>query len=66
MAILTAITSLVPLIMKLLGLVVKTPEEKREAVLKKIIDLTQDLGVAVDHANKTKGDTSEIERLLNG
>jgi len=65
MALFTSILSLVPLISKILGLFIKTPEEKREAVLKKLIDLTQDLAVAVDDVKKTKGNTKSLEDLLN-
>lgn len=66
MEIIAAISAMIPLITKVFDLFNKTPEEKREAVLRKLIDLTQDLAVAVDHVKKTNGDTKPLEDLLNG
>jgi hypothetical protein len=65
MPILSIISAALPILSKLLDLLTKTPEEKLGAIKDDIIKRIQDLSDGVDHAVRTKGDTSELERILN-
>lgn len=55
---LNALIELIPIIKALLGLFIKTPEEKRRAFI-------MDLHGAIKSAQET-GDTSAIEKLISG
>ena len=61
---LSALIAILPIAGKLLDLFIKTPEEKREAVLRAFIGFTANVAIAVDKGKET-GDFSELEDELN-
>jgi hypothetical protein len=65
LGILSSISALVPLILKLVGLFVKTPKPAREQLLEGLLKYVTEIHDAVEAAKDSKGDTSAIERAVN-
>jgi hypothetical protein len=59
------LTTIIPIIGKIIDLLVKTPDEKIADVSKALLRYVEDIGAGVKKAKETKGDTSELERVLN-
>lgn len=63
---LSAIIALIPVFVKIFDSVWKTPAEQRPDLLRKLLQMHQDLGNAVDKDLKKPGSTSEVEKFFNG
>jgi hypothetical protein len=65
MNIISLLSTLLPIIGKIIDLLTKTPDEKIADVSKALLRYVEDIGAGVKKAKETKGDTSELERVLN-
>jgi hypothetical protein len=65
MGIVTLISALLPIIGKLIDLFTKTPEEKIIDVKDSLLRYLSDVDAALKIVKETKGDTSELERVLS-
>lgn len=59
-----AVGALLPFIVKVLNVLIKTPEEKREEALKKLPDQLKEITDAIKQS-EVKGDPSAINRIIN-
>jgi hypothetical protein len=65
MNIISLLSTLLPIIGKIIDLLTKTPDEKIADVSKALLRYVEDIGAGLKKAKETKGDTSELERVLN-
>jgi hypothetical protein len=54
-----------PVISKLLDLATTTDTEKLAHVNKALLEYMEDISIGLKKAKETKGDTSELEKILN-
>lgn len=65
MGIVELISTLLPIIGKLIDLFTKTPEEKIIDVKDSLLRYLADVDAALKIVKETKGNTDELERILN-
>jgi len=65
MGFLSALAPAFQVLLKVLDLFEKTPAEKREEQLTALLKYIEDVKNASSKAKDTKGDTSELEKVLN-
>lgn len=65
MSILALLPVVFQLALKIMDVLIKTPEEKLRDVLETFNKLILDVQEGVQHAQKTDGDTSKLEDVIN-
>lgn len=65
MGIIALITAVIPLLLKVLGLFIKTPEDKRADAIADLNTYVESITAGVKKSEEVEGDTSGIEDAIN-